>query len=124
MLYSNQSHAQHKHRIVKKIFSSWQKAKPEEEKTWDQIIPPQYHKWKKVISKEELNWIPQHQLWDIGIYFMADTPKVLDCKIYSLTQEEQGKLKEYIKENLEKGYIRPSKLQYASPFFFMGKKDG
>ena len=31
---------------------------------------------------------------------------------------------DYIKENLEKGYIRPSKSQYSSPFFFIGKKDG
>jgi hypothetical protein len=49
---------------------------------------------------------------------------MLDCKIYPLTLVEQGKLKEYIRENLEKGYIRPSKSQYSSPFFFVGKKDG
>jgi hypothetical protein len=55
---------------------------------------------------------------------MADMPKVLDCNIYPLTQEEQGKLEEYIKENLKKGYICPLKSQYASPFFFVGKKDG
>jgi hypothetical protein len=36
--------------------------------------------------------------------------------------ENKGKLDEYIKENLEKGYIRPSKSQYSSPFFFVGKK--
>jgi hypothetical protein len=48
---------------------------------------------------------------------------MLDCKIYPLTLVEQGKLEEYIKENLEKGYIRPSKSQYSSPFF-VGKKDG
>jgi hypothetical protein len=48
----------------------------------------------------------------------------LDCKIYPLTLTEQGKLDEYIKENLEKGYIQPSKSQYSSPFFFVGKKDG
>ena len=48
----------------------------------------------------------------------------MDCKIYPLTLVEQGKLDEYIKENLEKGYIRPSKSQYSSPFFFVGKKDG
>jgi hypothetical protein len=29
------------------------KALPKEEKTWDQIVPPQYHKWKKVFSEEE-----------------------------------------------------------------------
>jgi hypothetical protein len=55
---------------------------------------------------------------------MEDTPKMLDCKIYPLTLTEQGKLDEYIKENLEKGYIQPSKSQYSSPFFFVGKKDG
>jgi hypothetical protein len=48
----------------------------------------------------------------------------MDCKIYPLTLVEQGKLEDYIKENLEKGYIRPSKSQYSSPFFFVGKKDG
>jgi hypothetical protein len=48
----------------------------------------------------------------------------LDCKIYPLMLMEQEKLDEYIKENLEKGYIRPSKSQYLSPFFFVGKKDG
>ena len=100
------------------------KALPKEEKTWDQIVPPHYRQWKKVFSEEESNRIPQHQPWDIEIDFTEDAPKVLDCKIYPLTQGEQGKLEEYIKENLEKGYIRPSKSQYASPFFFVGKKDG
>jgi hypothetical protein len=29
------------------------KAQPKEEKIWDQIVPSQYHKWKKVFSEEE-----------------------------------------------------------------------
>jgi hypothetical protein len=95
-----------------------------EEKPWDQIVPPQYHKWKKVFSEEEARRFPEHQPWDIEIEFTEDAPKILDCKIYPLTLMEQGKLDEYIKENLEKGYIRPSKSQYSSPFFFVGKKDG
>jgi hypothetical protein len=37
--------------------------------------------------------------------------------------EEEG-TKEFIKENLEKGYIRESKSPMASPFFFVPKKDG
>ena len=32
--------------------------------------------------------------------------------------------KEFIKENLEKGYIVDSKSAMASPLFFVGKKDG
>ena len=97
------------------------KAMPKEEKAWDQIVPPQYHHWKKVFSKEEAKCYPKHQPWDIAIDSTKDAPKVLDCKIYPLSLGEQEKLDEYI---LEKGYIHPSKSQYLSPFFFVGKNDG
>ena len=60
----------------------------------------------------------------IAINCTKEAPKILDCKIYPLSLGEQEKLDEYIKENLEKGYIRPSKSQYSSLFFFVGKKDG
>jgi hypothetical protein len=40
------------------------KALPTEEKTWDQIVPPQYHKWRKVFSETESNRLPKHQPWD------------------------------------------------------------
>jgi len=100
------------------------KALPKEEKTWEQIVPKHYHKWKKVFSEEEAKRYPQHQPWDIMIDLVKDAPKVLDCKIYPLTLAKQGRLEDYIRENLEKGYIRPSHSQYLSPFFFVGKKDG
>ena len=100
------------------------KALPKKEKTWDQIVPPQYHKWKKVFSEEDVKRLPQHQPWDIAIDFIKNAPASLDCKIYPLTAKEQETLDEYIKENLQKGYIRPSKSKYLSPFFFVGKKDG
>src|SRR6266702_2490479 len=89
-----------------------------------EIVPKHYHKWKKVFSEEEAKRYPQHQPWDIAIDLVKDAPKVLDCKIYPLTLAEQGRLEDYIRENLEKGYIRPSHSQYSSPFFFVGKKDG
>jgi hypothetical protein len=37
---------------------------------------------------------------------------------------EQEELRKFVSEHLEKGYIRPSKSPYASPFFFIKKKDG
>ena len=37
---------------------------------------------------------------------------------------EQKELNRFIAENLEKGYIVPSKLPMASPIFFVKKKDG
>ena len=51
-------------------------------------------------------------------------PRSWIAKYTPLPCDEQGKLDDYIRENLEKGYIRPSKSQYSSPFFFVGKKDG
>jgi len=41
-----------------------------------------------------------------------------------MARGEEDSLQEFIKEQLEKGYIRPSKSPYASPFFFIKKKDG
>ena len=39
-------------------------------------------------------------------------------------QDEQKALQEFIKEHVQKGYIRPSKSPYAALFFFIKKKDG
>ena len=43
---------------------------------------------------------------------------------YKLTPGEQLELDKFLKENLEKGYIRPSQSPMASPMFFVAKKDG
>ena len=45
-------------------------------------------------------------------------------KVYQLTQDEQKVLLDFVKEQLAKGYIQPSKSPYATPFFFIKKKDG
>ncbi len=48
----------------------------------------------------------------------------LDCKVYPLNQNEQEQLDKFLDENLDSGRIRPSKSPFASPFFFVKKKDG
>ena len=45
-------------------------------------------------------------------------------KVYNLTPAEQTELDNFLKDNLDKGYIRPSQSPRASPFFFIDKKDG
>jgi hypothetical protein len=100
------------------------KALPTEEKTWDQIVPPQYHKWRKVFSEKESNRLPKHQPWDLTIDFIEGAPKIMDCKIYPLTLSEDEKMREYIRTELEKRFIRHSKSPICSPPFFVGKKDG
>jgi hypothetical protein len=43
-------------------------------------------------------------------------------KIYPMTQEEDAMTKEFIDDNLAKGFIRPSTSPMATPFFFVHKK--
>ena len=44
--------------------------------------------------------------------------------MYLLLREEREEVHEFIKEQLRKGYIRPSKSPQMTPVFFVGKKDG
>jgi len=45
-------------------------------------------------------------------------------KVYLLSREEREKVREFIKEQLRKGYIWLSKLPQTAPVFFVEKKDG
>jgi len=74
-------------------------------------------------KKESHQFLPEHT-WDHAIDLIPGVPTAIDCKIYPMTHGEGDSLKEFIKEQLEKGYIHPSKSLYSSPFFFIKKKDG
>ena len=58
------------------------------------------------------------------IEFKKGTPDAIDCKVYLMSQKEDEALRDFLVEQLEKGYIRPLKSQYTSSFFFISKKDG
>ena len=87
-------------------------------------LPEQYQRHAHVFSEQEAQRFPGPRLWDHAIELKKDAPATLPGKIYALTQDEQKALQEFIKEHVQKGYIRPSKSPYATPFFFIKKKDG
>ena len=87
-------------------------------------VPPQYAKFKRLFSEEASHRFPPKRAWDHAIEFKPDTPDVIDCKVYPMTQTEDTALEGFIKEQHAKGDIRPSKSPYASPFFFIKKRDG
>ena len=44
-------------------------------------------------------------------------------KVYPLLREEREEIREFVKEQLRKGYIWPSKSPQTVSVFFVGKKD-
>ncbi|SRR6266702_1968445 len=87
-------------------------------------IPQDYQDFKKVFSEEESKRYPPKQVWDHAIELKDGAPDAIDCKVYPLNQVEDQAVQDFVKSKLEKGYIRISKSPYASPFFFIWKKDG
>ena len=93
------------------------------ELTPKQLVPKEYHKYLDVFDKEKANRYPELRPWDHKIE-MKPGFELKSFKTYNLTQEEQSELDKFLKENLDKGYIKSSESPMASPFFFVKKKDG
>jgi hypothetical protein len=93
------------------------------EKMDKELVPEEYHEYLDIFNKEKAHRFPETRPWDHKIEMKEGFgPKLF--KNYNLTPVEQNKLDKFLKENLEKGYIRPSQSPMASPFFFVSKKDG
>ena len=93
---------------------------PEEQKP----MYPNYCKpWAKVFEKKAAERFPKSRPYDHGIDLKSNFVPT-DCPTYSLTAKEWEALRQFIAENLRKGYIRISKSPQASPFFFVPKKSG
>ena len=86
-------------------------------------IPKEYHQYLDVFDENKAERFPESWPWDHKIELKEGfQPK--SFKTYNLTPEEQKELDNWIKENLDKVYIRLSQSPMASPFFYVKKKDG
>jgi hypothetical protein len=89
----------------------------------EQQVPKAFHEYLDVFDEDKADRFPGPRTWDHKIELKEGfQPK--SFKTYNLTPEEQTELDHWTKENLDKGYIRPSKSPMASPFFYVKKKDG
>ena len=88
----------------------------------ESTLPTQYLPWKEVFKQQASERFPGKCPWDHAIELKEDF-KPKKGKIYPLSPLQQNTLDEWIKEQLNKGYIRLLKLPQASPFFFVEKKD-
>ena len=88
------------------------------------MVPSHYCDYARVFSDEAASHLPQHQPWDHTIDLAPEAKAAQKAKIYPMSPNEQMELNKFLDEQLEKGYIEPSKSPLASPVFFIKKKDG
>ena len=76
----------------------------------------------KVFEKKDLERMPTRKAWDHAIDLREGfVPK--KGKIYPLSRIERKEVQEFMKDQLRKGYIRPSKSLQTSLVFFVPKKN-
>ena len=89
----------------------------------DEMVPRQFHKCLKVFEKKDSERMLTRKAWNHVIDLREGfVPK--KGKIYPLSRVEREEVQEFVKDQLRKGYIRPSKSPQTSPVFFVLKKDG
>jgi Reverse transcriptase (RNA-dependent DNA polymerase) len=110
-----------KENLATKLASEANQKKPD--LTPEQLVPREYHDYLDIFDEDKANWFPDTRPWDYKIE-MKSGFKPKSFKTYNLTPEEQVELDKFLKENLDKGYIKLSQSPMASLFFFVKKKDG
>jgi len=86
-------------------------------------VPSEYHEFADVFSKTKAEVLPPHRPYDLKIN-LEESAQPLVGPIYSLSASEQEALKEFIEENLNTGFIRPTSSSHGAPVLFVKKKDG
>jgi len=86
------------------------------------MVSQRFHKWLKVFEKTESERIPVRKPWDHAINLRENfVPR--KGRIYLMLREEKEEVREFVEEQLRKGYIKLLKLPQTLPVFFVGKKD-
>lgn len=89
----------------------------------DGSLPPEIADFPDVFDPKEAERLPPHRDGDHHIELQPD--KTLPFgPLYGMSREELKALKEWLEENLRKGFIRPSSSPVASPVLFVKKPGG
>ncbi|SJL16283.1 uncharacterized protein ARMOST_19803 [Armillaria ostoyae] len=92
-------------------------------KTFEEMVPADYCSFRDLFSKENFDELPERKPWDHTIELVPNAKSTLDCKVYPLNRDKQEQLDKFLDKNLKSGRIKESKSPFASPFFFVKKKD-
>ena len=92
-------------------------------KATEEMVPRQFHKYLKVFEKKDSERILMRKAWNHAIDLREGLVPKKD-KIYPLSKVEREEVQEFVKDQLRKKYIRPSKSPQTLLVFFVPKKDG
>ena len=87
------------------------------------MVSQWFHKWLKIFRKAELERMLVRKPWDHAINLKEDFVLRKE-RMFIMLRQEKEEVREFIEEQLRKGYIWPSKSPQTSPVFFVEKKDG
>jgi hypothetical protein len=87
------------------------------------IVPEKFQQYCKVLGKEVADKLPDHKPYDHTID-LKDGEQLPWGPIYPLNETELQALRDYLKEMLELGKIRPSKSHAGAPIIFVPKAHG
>ncbi|KAJ1035112.1 hypothetical protein NDA18_000710 [Ustilago nuda] len=86
-------------------------------------IPKPYQHLQDVFNEVEADKLPHHTEHDLHLELM-EGGQPPQGSLYLKGPKEMSELRRYLDENLEKGFIRPSKSLAQSPVLFVPKKGG
>ena len=84
-------------------------------------VPSEYHEFANVFSKTKAEILPSHHPYNLKIN-LEEGAQPLVSPIYSLSASKQEALKEFIEENLNMSFIRPTSSPHSAPVLFVKKK--
>src|SRR5438045_9782090 len=88
-----------------------------------QKLPSDYLDLVDVFSCKDSDELPPHHTIDHNIVLTQENTLSLS-PLFRMSMAELQAIKQYLLDNLSKGFISPSQAPYASPVLFVSKADG
>jgi predicted aspartyl protease len=87
------------------------------------VLPPEHWEYQDVFSKSESDKLPPHRPYDHKIELEGENTLGYS-PLYHMTTAELETVKQYLVDNLNKGFIEPSQAPFAAPVLFVKKANG
>jgi len=84
------------------------------------LLPPEYHDFLDVFSRELANTLPERRPYDHKIQLQKSKTSIFE-PLYDMSQDELRILKKYLKNNLIKDFIQVSSSFAISSILFVKK---